>query len=193
MLDPSNSAEWESQMEWYGACSTEHNATFDKKPLRQMISEANSNTGKTRKHDGVDIGQNAETDRNAHVSSLGIKKTWRVPRHCGDRIVFMCWSEWHMPLFMPGFLPMRRYHSKPGYTALSGDQIEKKSGITPHRNLYLRNHDFLIPREFQKIWNKICWKTTQLTWHRPSGDQIATNAETNRNDHVSPIQNCDLI
>jgi len=29
--------------------------------------------------------------------------------------------NWDMLLFMPGFLPMRRYHIKPGYTAPAGE------------------------------------------------------------------------
>jgi len=35
--------------------------------------------------------------------------------------------------------------------ASDGDRIEKKSGITPHRNLYLQNHDLLLPRDFRDL------------------------------------------
>jgi len=52
---------------------------------------------------------------------------------------------------------------------------------SPSKSLFAKSRS-VTTSWFQKIWNKICWKTTQLTWHRPSGDQIAKNAETNRND-----------
>ena len=62
---------------------------------------------------------------------MGRIKIWWIPRNYSDRIVFMCWSEWNMPLFMPGFLPMRRYHNNQdtAHMASAGDQIEQQPGI----------------------------------------------------------------
>jgi len=45
-----------------------------------------------------------------------------------------------MLLFMPGFLPMRRYHKKkPGYTASAGDHIDEKNA-EPNRTIMFRSY-----------------------------------------------------